>query len=64
MTPKKCMSLALNEARRMVEFGRRGDAIMAQQAQRTIDDLVGRYVDGRFCWPSKLLREIERLRKA
>lgn len=64
MTPEKRMSLAMVEARRMVEFGRRGDVVMAQQAQRTIDDLVGRYVDGRFCLPIKVLREIERLRKA
>lgn len=64
MTPQKRMSLALNEARRMVQFGRHGDVVMAQQAKRTIEDLVGRYVDGRFCLPVKVLREVDRLRKA
>ncbi len=52
------------EARRMIEYGRRGDVVMARQVQRTIDDLVGQYVDGRFCLPVKVLREIERRRKA
>ena len=64
MTPQKRISLAMVEARRMIEYGRRGDVVMARQVQRTIDDLVGQYVDGRFCLPVKVLREIDRLRKA
>jgi hypothetical protein len=42
---------AMGEAERYRVLYERGDAVLAEQAHQTIDDLVGRFVDGDLLLP-------------
>lgn len=55
MTTNKNMDLAITRAKEMGRLSRRGDVTLAEEAQRDVDQLVGYWHEGRWCWPAPVL---------
>jgi hypothetical protein len=51
MTTAKAIDLAMGEARQYRGYSERGDVVLARETRRTIDELAGRRVAGRWVLP-------------